>query len=96
MRAIQYRQLACELQERTRGLLVRYLHPQDFSRRCTAAVVLSCLVLAAARRVSLAAVAAVRRSCPSRETLRQALYATLPHYDALRRQLLNRSMEDSK
>jgi hypothetical protein len=87
MRASQYHRLAHDLQERTTGLLRRVLRPDDFSRRCTAAVLLSCLVLAAARRLSLAAVAAVRRACPSRETLRQALYATLPDYDALRRRL---------
>jgi len=87
MRASQYRHLAHELQERTTGLLRRQLHPRDYSRRCTALVLLSCLVLAAARQLSLAAVAAVRRGCPSRETLRQALYATLPDYDALRRRL---------
>ena len=87
MRATQYRQLASELQDRTTGLLLRHLRPKDYSRRCTALVLLSGLVLAAARRLSLAAVAAVRRSSPSRETLRQALYATLPGYAALRRRL---------
>src|SRR5579871_252998 len=87
MRVSQYRQLAEQLQDRTTTLLVRQLRPADFSRRCPALLVLSCLVLAAARRLSLAAVAAVRPACPSRETLRQALYATLPHYDALRRRL---------
>lgn len=85
MRSFPYRQLAHELQDRTIGLLQRQLRPKDFSQRCTALVLLSCLVLAAARRLSLAAVAAVRRCCPSRETLRQAFYATLPDYDALRR-----------
>jgi hypothetical protein len=87
MRAPQYRQLACELQDHTTGLLLRQLHPEDYSRRCSALVLLSCLVLAAARQLSLTAVAAVRRACPSRETLRQALYATLPDYDGLRRRL---------
>jgi putative transposase len=87
MRAVQYRQLAHELQERTVGLLLGQLRPRDFSRRCTALVLLSSLVLAAARQVSLAAVAAVRRRSPSRETLRQALYATLPAYAALRQRL---------
>src|SRR6516162_9998520 len=85
MRATQYRHLASELQDRTTGLLLRHLRPKDYSRRCTALVLLSGLVLATARQLSLAAVAAVRRACPSRETLRQALYATLPAYDALRR-----------
>jgi hypothetical protein len=89
MRAIQYRFLARQLQDRTTGLLLRHLRPDDFSHRCHALVLLSCLVLAAARRLSLAAVAAVRRACPSRETLRRALYATLPDYAALRRRLLS-------
>lgn len=87
MRAPQYRQLAHELQDRTTGLLLRQLRPDDYSRRCSALVLLSCLVLAAAHQLSLAAVALVRRACPSRETLRQALYATLPGYDDLRRRL---------
>jgi hypothetical protein len=87
MRATQYRQLAHELQGATTGLLLRALRPEDFSCRCPALALLSGLVLAAARRLSLAAVAALRRSCPSRETLRRALYATLPGYDALRRRL---------
>ena len=41
MRATPYRQLAHELQDRTTGLLLRQLRPQDFSRRCTALVLLS-------------------------------------------------------
>src|SRR5438132_341741 len=87
MRALQYRQLARQLQDQTTALLRRLLRPRDFSGRCTALVLLTCLVLAAARRLTLAAVAALRRACPSRETLRQARYATLPDYDALRRRL---------
>jgi hypothetical protein len=87
MRAPQYRQLAHQLQDRTTALLLRVLRPPDFSARCPAVLLLSCLLLAAARRLSLSAVAAVRRRCPSRETLRQAVYATLPAYDDLRRRL---------
>jgi putative transposase len=87
MRASQYHQLAHELQDRTTGLLLRLFRPEDYSCLCTAWVLLSSLVLAAAHRLSLAAVAAVRPGSPSRETLRQALYATLPAYDALRRRL---------
>jgi putative transposase len=87
MRAPQYRQLARELQDRTTDLLRRQLRPDDYSRRCSAPVLLSCLVLAAAHQLSLAAVALLRRACPSRETLRLALYATLPGYDDLRRRL---------
>lgn len=84
MRAIQYRQLAAQLQERTTALLLRQLQPEDYSCSCTAVLLVSCLILAAARRLSLSAVAALRPACPSRETLRQALHATLPDYAALR------------
>jgi Transposase DDE domain len=87
MRSPQYGQLARALQDRTTALLLRLLRPNDFSPRCTALVLLGCLLVAAAHQLSLAAVAALRRRCPSRETLRQALYATLPGYDALRRRL---------
>jgi len=87
MRSPHYYHLARELQDRTTTWLLRRLRPSDFSPRCTALVLLGCLLLAAAHRLSLSAVAALRRRCPSRETLRQALYATLPTYDALRRRL---------
>jgi hypothetical protein len=87
MRSLQYRHWAHEFQDRTTTLLLRQLRPPDFSAFCTALVLLPCLVLAAAHRLSLTAVAALRKSCPSRETLRQALYATLPGYDELRRRL---------
>jgi putative transposase len=85
MRSPQYRQLASQLQERTTTVLQQCLRPAAFSARCSAWWLLSCLVLAAIRRLSLSAVAAVRRGGPGRETLRQAARATLPPYDALRR-----------
>jgi putative transposase len=68
-------------------LLLRLFRPTDYSKRCSAATLLSTLVLAAACRLSLAAVAALRLRSPSRETLRQALNATLPDYAQLRRGL---------
>ena len=68
-------------------LLLQQLQPADFSRTCTAWLLLSCLVLAAAQRLSLSAVAAIRRGCPSRETLRRARQATLPDYDTTCRRL---------
>lgn len=85
MRYHQYRDLARQVQDQTVGLLQTLLRPPDYSDRCTAGVLLSSLVLAAARRLSLAAVAALRPGEPSRETLRQALYATLPGYGGLLR-----------
>jgi putative transposase len=87
MRTSQYRHYARRVQEQTVTLLTQQLRPRDFSQRCTAGVLLSCLVLAAACRLALAAVAALRPRCPSRETLRQALLETLPDYQQLLRRL---------
>jgi len=87
MRISQYPRLARIVQEQTALVVLRQCRPAAYSKRCTAWVLLSSLVLAAAARVSLAAVAALRRASPSRETLRQALFATLPGYDALRRRV---------
>src|SRR5947209_12346658 len=87
MRAFPYRQRAGQLQEQATALLLQQLRPPDFSERCPASLMLCCLVLAAARHLSLAGVAAVRPGCPSRETLRQAVRDTLPGYDGLRRRL---------
>lgn len=87
MRAPHYRQLAGDLQERVTTLLVRQLDPEDYSNHCTARVLLTCLVLAAIRRISLSAVAAVGLRCPSRETLRKAFRDTLPDYDTIRKRL---------
>jgi hypothetical protein len=87
MRADHYPPLARAVQHEALGLLLRQLRPRDFSRRCTAYVLLSCLLLAAAARASLAAVAALRHRGPCRESLRQALLATLPGYQELLRRL---------
>lgn len=87
MRTSQSYRLARQVQEQTTTLLLRLFKPRDYCPRCSAWVLLSSLVLAAASRLSLAAVAALGRRAPSRETLRQALFATLPQYAELRRQL---------
>jgi hypothetical protein len=87
MRRSHYQQLADQLQRQVIDLLLQQLQPPDFSRTCTAWLLLSCLVLAAAQRLSLSAVAAIRRGCPSRETLRRARQATLPDYDTACRRL---------
>ncbi len=85
MRSSHYARLARQVQEQSTAVLCRALRPRDYSRRCTAGVLLSSLLLAAVQRLSLAAVAALRPRSPSRETLRKALYATLPDYAQLRR-----------
>jgi putative transposase len=95
MRTSQYYRLAHHVQEQTTVLVQRLLRPADYSQRCTAWALLSSLVLAAASKLSLAAVAALRPGSPCRETLRQALLQTLPEYAELRRrvaQLLRASL----
>jgi putative transposase len=87
MRISHYPRFAAQVQDQTAALILCRCRPADYSRRCPAWVLLSSLILAAANRLSLATVAALRPRSPSRETLRQALFATLPQYDALRRQL---------
>jgi putative transposase len=87
MRTSQYRHFARSVQKQTTQLVVDYLRPRDFSAICTAWTLLSSLVLAAACRVSLAAVAVLRPRSPCRETLRQALLETLPEYAQLRQRL---------
>ena len=83
MRALQYRDCARQVQAQTIALIQQQLRPRDFSRRCSAWQLLSSLVLATACCLSLSAVAAVRRRSPSRATLFQAWYATLPNYERL-------------
>jgi putative transposase len=87
MRRYHYDRLAACVQEQTAAVVQRQCRPADFSQHCPARVLLASLILAAARGVSLTAVAALRPRSPCRETLRQALLTTLPGYDALRRRL---------
>lgn len=83
----QYRRQTQLLQPEFIGLVSRHLRATDFSRRCTVWVLFSCLLLAAVARASLAAVASLKGHGPNRETLRQALLATLPGYEELVRGL---------
>jgi hypothetical protein len=71
--------------------LHRHLSPRDFSPRCTAAMLLSALIAAAAGLTSLVAVTRRLLGLPSGETLRQALLANLPGRAALE-QRLNRAL----
>jgi putative transposase len=71
--------------------LHRHLKVRDFSPRCTAAMLLSALVAAAAGLTSLAAVAGRLLGLPSGETLRKALLANLPGRAELERRL-NRAL----
>jgi putative transposase len=87
MRTSYYRLFARQVQEQTVTLLLGHLRPPDYSTLCSAWVLLSSLVLAAASGVSLAAIAVLRPGSPSRETLRQALWSTLPQYVELRQRV---------
>lgn len=87
MRTSHYYQLARRVQGQTARLVLGYFRPADYSKRCTAWMLVSSLILAAAHRLSLAAVAGLRARSVCRETLRQALFATLPDYAELRRRL---------
>jgi hypothetical protein len=71
--------------------LRRHLNLRDFSPRCTAAMLLSTLIAAAAGLTSLVAVARRLLGLPSGETLRKALLANLPGRAALERRL-NRAL----
>jgi putative transposase len=67
--------------------LRRYLDIRDFSPRCTAALLLSAGVAAAAGLTSLVAIARRLLGLPAGETLRTALLANLPARAALERRL---------
>lgn len=86
MRTSYYTRSARQVRQETIALLHRHLHPPDYSKHCSSWWVLSCLVLIAAARLSLSAVATLRGE-QSRETLRQALLATLPDYQRTLRQI---------
>lgn len=86
MRAPYYTHTAHQIRSETIALLHHRLRPSDYSKRCSSWWVLSCLVLVAAAQLSLSAVATLRGE-QSRETLRQALLATLPDYQQTLRQI---------
>src|SRR3954467_10003070 len=67
--------------------LQEHLKFKDYKRRCSAQVLWSLLLAAAARITSLSDACQRLRDVPSDETARKALLATLPDYAALQRQL---------
>ena len=68
-----------------------YLRLADHGPKCTARVVLSLILWAAARVTSLAAACRALRRAPSDQAARNALFATLPVFAELRRRL-NRAL----
>ena len=67
--------------------LQAHLKFKDYKRKCSARVLWSLLLAAAARITSLSDACQRLRDAPSDETARKALLATLPDYVALQRQL---------
>jgi hypothetical protein len=67
--------------------LQAHLMFKDYKRKCSAQVLWSLLLAAAARITSLSDACGRLDNVPSDETARKALWATLPDYDALQRQL---------
>src|SRR4051794_20903904 len=87
MRQSQYPVTRQDVHGRVLSLLTAHLRLPDFSRRCPAEVVLSVVLLAAARLCSVFAAAGRLLAVPSAETIRQALTAALPDREELERRL---------
>src|SRR4051794_11617367 len=67
--------------------LQRYVPLRDFKRKVTAPTLWAALLLAAADMTSIHAACSRLDDLPCDETLRHALYASLPEFAALHRQL---------
>jgi Transposase DDE domain len=91
MRHRQYTVTRRDVHDRALSLLTAHLRLPDFSRRCPAEVVLSVVLLAAARLCSVFAAAGRLLAVPSAETIRRALAAALPDREELERRL-NRAL----
>jgi hypothetical protein len=80
-----------EVHEYAASLLNRYVKVRDFGKQCTSSVIITVLLYAAARVVSISNACARLSKAPSDETFRQALLATLPQWAELQRRL-NRAL----
>jgi hypothetical protein len=80
-----------EVHEYAASLIQRYVKVRDFGNRCTSSVIITVLLYAAARIVSISNACARLSKAPSDETFRQALLATLPQWAELQRRL-NRAL----
>jgi putative transposase len=82
---------AAEVHQYAASLIQRYLKLRDFGQRCTASIMITVLLYAASRVVSISNACARLAKAPSDETFRQALLATLPQWAQLQRRL-NRAL----
>jgi DDE family transposase len=78
---------AAEVHQYAASLIQRYLKLRDFGHRCTSSVMITVLLYAASRVVSISNACARLAKAPSDETFRQALLATLPPWKQLQRRI---------
>src|SRR5882724_5375855 len=76
-----------EVHEYAASLMKRYVKVRDFGTRCTSSVMITVLLYAAARIISISNACARLSKAPSDETFRQALLASLPQWAQLQRRL---------
>ena len=91
MRTGQFTLTSKDVQAHATQLIQKNLKLSDYSRKCTANVLLAIVFAAAARLSSIAAACQRLAEGPSDETLRKALLATLPDYAALQK-AVNRAL----
>ena len=76
-----------EIHDYAHGLLVDFLKVKNYGKKCSASTLVSLLLFAATQAASLGAACRRLAGVPSDETVRQALLATLPGYQALKRRI---------
>ena len=76
-----------EVHEYAASLIQRYLKLRDFGQRCTSSVMITVLLYAASRIISISNACARLSRAPSDETFRQALLASLPPWRQLQRRI---------
>jgi hypothetical protein len=91
MRQPQYTLTRTQVQVHAAAVFQTHLRLHDYGRKATTACLLHVLFAAAAWVTSLHDACQRLRGAPSDETIRQALFATLPHYQELQRRL-NRAL----
>jgi putative transposase len=91
MRKGHYTLTSKDVQAHAANLIQENLQLADYSRRCTATVLVSVVFAAAARLTSIFAACQRLAKAPSGETLRKALLATLPDYATLQK-AVNRAL----
>src|SRR2546428_1413079 len=91
MRTIHFTVTPGNVQAHAQFVLQNHLHLKDHGPKCTAGVLWTVLLYAAARIASLAAACAALRDAPSDTAAHDALLAGLPAFGELQRRL-NRAL----